>query len=103
MPEYALPWGWGSGREDDSGARESAGGGRGNGVGPVCIGVVEGMLRAQLARSYLEDAGFTVFLDGEAVADVYGLIGGPLGVVRVLVPAAQAEEATLVWADLDLQ
>jgi hypothetical protein len=82
-------------------ARATTGGGDGEGIGPVCIGVVEGPLRAEIARSYLEQAGIAVFLQGEAIANVYGLVAGPLGVVRVLVPAAQAEEAARIFAELD--
>jgi hypothetical protein len=81
--------------------RESTGGGPGDGVGPVCIGVVEGPLRAEIARTYLEQAGISVYLQGEALGTVYGFTSGPLGEVRVLVPAAQAEEAAQIFAELD--
>ncbi len=84
------------------GARATTGGGPGDGVGPVCIGIIEGPLRAEIARTYLEQAGIAVYLQGEAVAGIYGLVSGPLGAVRVYVPAAQAEEAALVFAELDL-
>jgi len=83
-------------------ARETTGGGDGAGVAPVCIGVVAGPLRAELTRSYLEQAGISVYLQGAAVAGAYGLVGGPLGEVRVFVPAAQAEEAARIFAELDL-
>jgi hypothetical protein len=86
---------------DGASARATTGGGEGTGVGPVCVGVVEGPLRAEIARSYLEQAGIAVFLQGEAIATVYGLVAGPLGAVRVLVPAAQAEAAARIFADLD--
>lgn len=76
-------------------------GGDGNGVAPVCVGTVDGPLRAEIARSYLEDAGLTVFLQGEAVAGVYGMVSGPLSTVRVFVPASQAEEGARVFAELD--
>ena len=82
-------------------ARVTTGGGDGDGVGPVCIGAVEGPLRAEIARSYLEQAGITAFLQGEAIANVYGLVSGPLSVVRVFVPAAQAEEGARIFAELD--
>ena len=82
-------------------ARSTTGGGGGVGVGPVCIGVVAGPLRAELARSYLEQAGIGVYLQGAAVVSAYGLVGGPLGEVRVFVPAAQAEEAARIFAELD--
>jgi hypothetical protein len=82
-------------------ARATTGGGDGAGVGPVCVGEVEGVLRAELARTYLEQAGISVFLQGEPMTNVYGIVSGPLGVVRLFVPAAQAEEATRVFAELD--
>ena len=82
-------------------ARESTGGGPGDGVGPVCIGAIEGPLRAEIARTYLEQAGISVHLQAEAVGSIYGLVTGPLGMVRVLVPAAQAEEAARIFAELD--
>lgn len=109
MSEQALPW---FGRRDQPqedgqpgedeqpapGSRVTTGGG-GDGAGPVCIGVVQGMLRAEMVRSYLEDAGFTVYLQGEPVAGAYGLVAGPLGQVRVFVPASQAEEAGEVFQE----
>jgi hypothetical protein len=67
----------------------------------VRIGVVEGPLRAEIARSYLEDAGITVFLQASTVGRVYGLVGGPLAEVQVYAPAAQAEEAARIFAELD--
>ena len=82
-------------------ARETTGGDPGDGVGPVCVGIVEGPLRAEIARTYLEQAGITVYLQGEALGSVYGFTSGPLGSVRVLVPAAQAEEATRIFGELD--
>src|SRR5689334_7321945 len=87
--------------ESEASARTTTGGG-GSGVGPVCIGVVAGPLRAEIARGFLEQAGFQVYLQGAAVAGAYGLAGGPLAEVRVFVPAAQAEEAASLFAELDL-
>jgi hypothetical protein len=82
-------------------ARDASGGGGGDGVAPVCIGVVDGPLRAELARSYLEQAGISVYLQGAAVAGAYGLVGGPLGELRVFVPAAQSEEASGIFSEVD--
>jgi hypothetical protein len=76
-------------------------GGDGSGVGPVCIGVVSGPLRAEIARSFLEQSGISVHLQGAAVAAAYGLAGGPLAEVRIFVPASQAEEAAGIFAELD--
>jgi len=105
MTERTLFWprpgGEGDGADSASSARAATGGGDGPGIGPVCIGVVSGPLRAEIARSYLEQAGISVYLQGEAIAGVYGLVTGPLGDVRVFVPAAQAEEATRIFGELD--
>jgi hypothetical protein len=104
MTTRTLSW---TGPADDSGqadamtARTASGGGGGAGVAPLCIGVVAGPLRAELARSYLEQAGINVYLQGAAIAGAYGLAGGPLAEVRVFVPASQAEEAARIFAELD--
>jgi hypothetical protein len=104
MLERALSW-IGPAKKQHNGeatdTRETTGGEPGDGVGPVCIGVVEGPLRAEIARTYLEQAGISVYLQGEALGTVYGFTSGPLGEVRVLVPAAQAEEATQIFGELD--
>lgn len=78
-------------------------GGDGDDTRPVCIGSVEGPLRAEIARTYLEDAGLTVYLQSEAAGKVYGLIRGPLAVVDIYVPASQAEEATQIFAELEFE
>lgn len=106
MASGALHW-LGTGRSseqveaDTKLAHETTGGGPGDGVGPVCIGEIEGPLRAEIARTYLEQAGIAVYLQAESVSSVYGLVTGPLSRVRVFVPAAQAEEATRIFAELD--
>ena len=72
MFERALSW-IGSAKKpgqasaEDTGTHETTGGEPGDGVGPVCIGVVEGPLRAEIARTYLEQAGISVYLQGEAL------------------------------------
>jgi hypothetical protein len=90
-------------RPDSAGAavRATTGGGGGEGVEPICIGVVGGPLHAEIARGYLEQAGITVYLQGDAIASVYGMVAGPLAEVRVVVPASQAEEAARIFAELD--
>src|SRR5215204_3632493 len=106
MFERALSWLGPSKKPSQDSAeaadiRETTGGDSGDGIGPVCVGVVEGPLRAEIARTYLEQAGITVYLQGEALGSVYGFTSGPLGSVRVLVPAAQAEEAAQIFGELD--
>lgn len=82
-------------------ATAERGGGDGDGVGPVCIAEVEGLIRAQIIRSYLEDAGIPAHLAGEAIVGVYGLIQGPLSMVKIYVPAVLAADARELLADLD--
>jgi hypothetical protein len=106
MTSGSLHW-LGRGRSSDQAdadgdhVHEATGGGPGDGVGPVCIGEIEGPLRAEIARTYLEQAGIAVYLQAESVGSVYGLVTGPLSRVRVFVPAAQAEEAARIFAELD--
>ena len=105
MTTHILNW-LGSENSDaaadaEDAARTTTGGGPGAGVGPVCIGSVEGPLRAEIARTYLEQAGITAHLQAEAISGIYGFVSGPLGVVRIFVPAAQAEEAERIFAELD--
>jgi hypothetical protein len=106
MTSGSLHWlgrGWSSDQSDAGAgqAQEATGGGPGDGVGPVCIGEIEGPLRAEIARTYLEQAGIAVYLQAESVGSVYGLVTGPLSRVRVFVPAAQADEAARIFAELD--
>ena len=106
MFERALSWFGAKGaveqaRAGDADTHETTGGQPGDGTAPVCIGIVEGPLRAEIARTYLEQAGIAVFLQGESLAGVYGFTSGPLGAMHVLVPASQAEEATRIFGELD--
>lgn len=98
MSDYVLRWLLVPEQE----MTEERTGGGGGGVGPVCVAEVEGIIRAQIIRSYLEDAGIPAHLAGEAVAGVYGLLQGPLSIVKVYVPAALANDARELLADLDL-
>ena len=103
MTHVALRWWrlWERAATPRTEARATTGGGGGDGQEPVCIGMVEGRIRAEIARSFLEDAGFTVWLQGESVAEMYALPGGPLAMVRIMVPAIEAEEAAQVYAEFD--
>ena len=103
MINHALRW-LGAGADQSAGQAEpraTTGGDGGDGVGPVCIGSVDGPLRAEIARTYLEQAGIAVHLRAETAGSLYGVISGPLGAVQVWVPAAQAEEAASLFAELD--
>ena len=52
-----------------------------------------GLTQAQVIKAKLESAGIRVLLDYESVGPVIGLTVDGLGVVRVLVPNKDAEEA----------
>jgi len=106
MFERALSWigtnkKTGQAKAEGDDTRETTGGDPDDGVGPVCVGVVEGPLRAEIARTYLEQAGIAVYLQGEALGSVYGFTSGSMGMVRVMVPAAQAKEAAQIFGELD--
>ena len=67
----------------------------------VILTTIEGSINAQMLRSFLEDAGIEVFLAGESSAGVYGMLGGAIGAVNVMVPAPYLEEAHLILQDFD--
>lgn len=52
-----------------------------------------GQLEAEMLRGLLEAQGLTVFLSMEGAGHAFALTVGPLGLVQVLVPDSQAEEA----------
>jgi len=60
-----------------------------------------GRLHADIIRGFLEAAGFSVLLYQESAGAVYGLTVGPLGEVRILVPADQAADARDLLAAMD--
>ena len=106
MTENAFHWQGGAGESERAGpdepaARATTGGGGGEGVAPICIGVVDGPLRAEIARTYLEQSGIAAYLQADSMGSVYGLVSGPLGAVRVFVPASQAEEAARIFDEID--
>jgi hypothetical protein len=52
-----------------------------------------GQLEAEMLRGLLEAQGITVFLSQEGAGRAFGFTVGPMGLVQVLVPASQAEQA----------
>ncbi|MGD8967489.1 MAG: DUF2007 domain-containing protein [Anaerolineae bacterium] len=52
-----------------------------------------GLLKAQVIKAKLEEAGIPVLLDYESIGPVMGLTVDGLGQVRILVPKACAEQA----------
>lgn len=61
--------------------------------GLTVVHVAQGLLRAQVIKSKLEDAGIPVLLDYESVGRVIGITVDGLGEVRVMVPTEHADEA----------
>jgi len=61
----------------------------------VTVYVEQGLLRAQVIKSKLEDAGIPVLLDYESIGPVIGIAVDGVGRVRVRVPAQYADAA---WA-----
>ena len=59
----------------------------------VTVYEAQGMLAAQIVKGRLESAGIPAMLKYEAVGQVYGLTVDGLGLVRVQVPAAFADDA----------
>ena len=57
------------------------------------IRTTAGLLRAQVIKAKLEEAGIPVLLDYESIGPVMGLTVDGLGEVRILVPKEHAEEA----------
>lgn len=55
-------------------------------------------MEAQIIRGRLEEEGIPVLLRYEAAGPVFGLAVGALAEVRILVPAALAEQARLLLA-----
>jgi hypothetical protein len=68
---------------------------------PQLVAHVDGSLQAELVRSFLEDAGIAVYLEGIEAAAIGGMLMGPLGAVRVFVPAGQADEARRILSEYD--
>ena len=61
--------------------------------GLVVIHIAQGLLRAQVIKAKLEEAGIPVLLDYESAGPVIGITVDGLGEVRVLVSARQAHRA----------
>jgi hypothetical protein len=61
----------------------------------VTVCVEQGLLRAQVIKSKLEDAGIPVLLDYESIGPVIGIAVDGVGRVRIQVPARYADAA---WA-----
>jgi hypothetical protein len=59
----------------------------------VTVCVEQGLLRAQVIKSKLEDAGIPALLDYESIGPVIGIVVDGVGMVRIRVPAQHADAA----------
>jgi len=59
-----------------------------------------GLLEAEMIKSFLESNNITTFVNQESLGRTLGLSAGPLGLVEVLVPQSQVEQATLLLQEV---
>ena len=59
----------------------------------ITVCVEQGLLRAQVIKAKLEDAGIPVLLEYESIGPIIGITVDGLGRVRVLVPSQYANVA----------
>ena len=59
----------------------------------ISVYTANGMLDAEMIRSFLETAGIPSMLSHESAGTVFGLTLGPMGEVQVMVPADKSEDA----------
>ncbi len=59
----------------------------------ITVCVEQGLLRAQVIKAKLEDAGIPVLLEYESIGPIIGITVDGLGKVRVLVPSQYANVA----------
>jgi hypothetical protein len=65
----------------------------------VEIDIVAGRLQAEILRGLLEAQGFHPLLSKEGAGEATGLVMGPLGEVKILVPASEADGAKQLVED----
>lgn len=63
--------------------------------------IASGGIEAESIRILLESFGLNAYTNQESAGRAYGLTVGPLGLVEVLVPEDQAEEALKIIHDMD--
>lgn len=63
--------------------------------------IASGGIEAESIKILLESFGLKAFINQESAGKTYGLTVGPLGMVEVLVPSVQVEEARKIIADLN--
>jgi hypothetical protein len=67
----------------------------------VGVYTANGMLDAEMIRSFLETAGIPSLLSHESAGTIFGLTMGPLGEVQVMVPVEKYEEAKTMLDAMD--
>jgi len=67
----------------------------------VQVYTAHGQLDAEMIRIFLQSNEIPAEMYGESVGSIYGLTVGPLGEIRILVPAEYASEATRLLADME--
>ena len=66
-----------------------------------CVFVAGGETHAQQVRAFLESAGIQAVTRGEALRHTHGLTVDGLGSVKIVVPAADVEQARALIASAD--
>lgn len=67
----------------------------------VTIGSYTNVFEAEIAKSFLEDAGFEVFLQNERIMSMYASIAGDMYQVQLQVDSEKESEAKKLLQDLD--
>ena len=63
------------------------------------VRIVQGLLRAQVIKAKLEDAGIPVLLEYESLGPIMGITVDGIGEVRIQVPTRYAGEARALIED----
>jgi len=66
----------------------------------VTVYSANGQLAGEMIRLLLESMNIPAILSQESVGTVYGLTVGPLGKVKIMVPASRAEEAAKILQEM---
>ena len=69
--------------------------------GLTMVHVTQGLLKAQVIKTKLEEAGIPVLLDYESIGPIIGVTVDGLGEVRILVPTRYAREAQTLIEEKD--
>ena len=67
----------------------------------LLVYTANGMLDAEMIRSFLETAGIPSILSHESAGTVFGLTLGPLGEVEIMVPAGKFNEAKTILDEME--